>query len=368
MANDSTLAAYVIPSSNLAIRGRRFGTKPADAERVRYPLSTLGLFLAGILLPRPLCAQCASNASSCVNCHEAQGLRPVLQSAQPWHADHAFGDLCSGCHAGDPLAPTKLAAHVGVRQPFADLASACAPCHPNDAIARGDRYLALLRKPIAASPARGAGRSGVSTTANIVLAACAVLLSGALIVAFRRGRVRAAAARTQVARPPVATIHPYAAGTLLGLVVAVSEVAFSRPLAAAGAFDKLAAYLGRWLFPTSQYYARIMTPGITWQVWVIAGVLFGAWAGSALSRQARVRWLPDTQWVPRFGERRAPRLAIAFLGAVLVQVGAGIAGGCTSGLAISGGAALAPGAFVFMAGMFAGGIPTAWLWYRGRSE
>jgi hypothetical protein len=29
---------------------------------------------------------------------------------------------------------------------------------------------------------------------------------------------------------------------------------------------------------------------------------------------------------------------------------------------------LAPGAFLFMAGMFAGGIPTAWLWYRGRAD
>jgi len=81
-----------------------------------------------------------------------------------------------------------------------------------------------------------------------------------------------------------------------------------------------------------------------------------------------VRWLPDTQCQPRFGTSRGLRLAIAFFGAVLVQVGAGIAGGCTSGLAISGGSVLAPAAFLFMAGMFAGGIPTAWLWYRGRAD
>jgi hypothetical protein len=76
--------------------------------------------------------------------------------------------------------------------------------------------------------------------------------------------------------------------------------------------------------------------------------------------------LPDSQWRERFGASRLRRLAVAFSGACLVQLAAGIAGGCTSGLAISGGAALAPGAFVFMAGMFAGGIPTAWLWHRGR--
>ncbi len=109
-----------------------------------------------------------------------------------------------------------------------------------------------------------------------------------------------------------------------------------------------------------------MTPGITWQVWLIVGVLAGSFASSRLSGEARLRWLPDTQWEPRFGARTHLRLAIAFFGAVLVQLGAGIAGGCTSGLAISGGAALAPAAFLFMAGMFAGGIPAAWLWYRGR--
>lgn len=40
-------------------------------------------------------AQCSSSASSCVSCHEAQALRPVLQSPQAWHADHAFADLCA---------------------------------------------------------------------------------------------------------------------------------------------------------------------------------------------------------------------------------------------------------------------------------
>ncbi len=157
---------------------------------------------------------------------------------------------------------------------------------------------------------------------------------------------------------------PYLAGAMLGLVVAFSEVVCGRPLAAAGAFDKLAAYPGRWLFPRSQYYAHILSPGITWQVWLIVGVVAGSFLASLLSGEARLRWLPDTQWQTRFGPNRKRRLKLAFFGAMLVQIGAGIAGGCTSGLAISGGATLAPAAFLFMAGMFAGGIPTAWLWYR----
>jgi hypothetical protein len=109
-----------------------------------------------------------------------------------------------------------------------------------------------------------------------------------------------------------------------------------------------------------------MTPGITWQVWVVVGILAGACVAAAVSGELRLRWLPDTGWRERFGTSRSRRLAVAFAGACLVQLAAGIAGGCTSGLAISGGAALAPGAFLFMAGMFAGGIPTAWLWHRAQ--
>ena len=52
--------------------------------------------------------------------------------------------------------------------------------------------------------------------------------------------------------------------------------------------------------------------------------------------------------------------------AALIEYASAIAGGCTSGLALSGGIALAPGAFIFMAAMFATGIPTAWLVWRKR--
>ena len=61
----------------------------------------------------------------------------------------------------------------------------------------------------------------------------------------------------------------------------------------------------------------------------------------------------------RFGSQPALRWGIAFIGGVLIQYGAELARGCTSGLAVSGGIVLAPGAFGFMAAMFAAGVPTA---------
>ena len=76
--------------------------------------------------------------------------------------------------------------------------------------------------------------------------------------------------------------------------------------------------------------------------------------------------MPDQQWTAVFGRSRARRWAVMFFGAIVLEIGAGIAGGCTSGLAISGGMLLAPAAFIFIGAMFASGIATAALLYRGR--
>lgn len=350
---------------------RRWSAGRHDAcvgGRVRYALATL--LVVSMLAPAARArAQCTSVASSCVTCHETQGLRPVLQSAQPWHVDHGFGDLCAACHGGDPAASTADEAHVGLRRPLSEPAVSCAGCHADDAAARAERYAAAMTasspsttRPPPAPPPTASG----NPTAERVLAVIAAALAVALYFALRR--TRSTVGRAARVRLRDALWSPYLAGALLGLVVAFSELVCGRPVAVSGAFDKLAAYLGRWFFPTTPYYGQIMSPGITWQVWLIIGLLAGSFTSSKLSGEARLRWLPDTQWQARFGSSRALRLVIAFGGAVLVQVGAGIAGGCTSGLAISGGAALSPAAFLFMAGMFAGGIPAAWLTYRGKGD
>lgn len=340
------------------------------AEPLRF-VSAIGWQIAALVFAQPALAQCTSNASSCITCHDTQGLRPVLQSAQPWHVDHGFGDLCASCHAGEPSAAVQALAHVGLRDPLADPSTTCASCHEHDFAARAERYAmaAALPKPPTntGAQATSTSRPNAGSPANRWLAGLAASLGAALFFVLRRELGRSPKRRLG-AWLRAKIWNPYLAGALLGLVVAFSEVVYGQPLAAAGAFDKLAAYPGRWLFPGSQYYKHLMSPGISWQVWLVVGLFAGSFASSKLAGEARLRWLPDEQWQPRFGPSRAGRLTVAFLGALLVQVGAGIAGGCTSGLAISGGVVLAPAAFLFMAGMFAGGIPTAWLWHRGRSK
>jgi len=76
--------------------------------------------------------------------------------------------------------------------------------------------------------------------------------------------------------------------------------------------------------------------------------------------------MPEKQWTQTFGKSRVTRWVLVFFGAILLEYGVGLAGGCTSGLAIWGGLQLAPAAFLFMGGMFATGILTALIVYRKR--
>jgi len=166
---------------------------------------------------------------------------------------------------------------------------------------------------------------------------------------------------------------PYVAGVLLGLVAIAAVWASNNLLGASGAYENIAGMFGKALTPTlfdNLYFNFIMPPGITFGVLLLVGVFFGGMIGAATSRT--LLWgkkgaaNSDAQWKRIFGPQVWKRWLLAFIGAIILEYGAGIAGGCTSGLAISGGMLLAPSAFIFIMGMFASGILTAFLIYRKR--
>jgi hypothetical protein len=169
------------------------------------------------------------------------------------------------------------------------------------------------------------------------------------------------------------TWSPYVAGILLGLVGIAAVWASDNLLGASGAFENLAGLVGKAVAPAqfdNVYFNFIMPPGITYGVMMLIGIFFGGMIGAATSKT--LMWgkkksaNSDEQWKRIFGPQIWKRWLLAFIGAIILEYAAGIAGGCTSGLVISGGMLLAPAAFIFMAGMFASGIVTALIIYRRR--
>jgi uncharacterized protein len=166
---------------------------------------------------------------------------------------------------------------------------------------------------------------------------------------------------------------PYVAGMLLGVVGVLAVWLSNSLLGASGAFENLAGMIGKAVSPAlfdNLYFNYIMPPEITWSVILLVGIFFGGMLGAATS--GTLKWgkkdsaNSDEQWKSIFGPQTWKRWVLAFIGAIILEYAAGIAGGCTSGLAISGGMLLAPSAFLFIAGMFASGIVTALIIYRRR--
>ena len=162
---------------------------------------------------------------------------------------------------------------------------------------------------------------------------------------------------------------PYAAGILLGVTGMLAVWLSKSLLGASGAFENLAGMLGKAIAPQAfniMYFNFIMPSGITWGVVLLIGIIIGGGLGALSSGTWKISTNADPQWRMIFGPQTWKRWVLVFFGAIILEYGAGIAGGCTSGLLISGGMLLTPAAFIFMGAMFASGIVTTLLVYRKR--
>ncbi len=172
------------------------------------------------------------------------------------------------------------------------------------------------------------------------------------------------------------TWSPYVAGVLLGLVGLLTVLLAHTLLGASGAFESLAGLIGKKIAPAifnNIYWGAegartmpVIRPEITWSVILLVGIFFGGTLGALSSKTFKLRFNDDAQWKHIIGPQPWKRWAIGFVGAIIVEYGSGIAGGCTSGLAISGGMLFVPAAFIFMGGFMISGILTAMLVYRKR--
>jgi uncharacterized protein len=157
---------------------------------------------------------------------------------------------------------------------------------------------------------------------------------------------------------------PYAAGVGLGLVLLAAFALAGRGLGASGAFSSVASAAVAGIAPDQAAnpafapYLGAGGPLRDWLVIEIAGVVLGGFLSAWLAG----RLGGGVERGPRVSARA--RLAYAFGGGVAMGVGAKLARGCTSGQALTGGALLSVGSWLFIATAFAAAYLAAPLFRR----
>ncbi len=138
--------------------------------------------------------------------------------------------------------------------------------------------------------------------------------------------------------------NPYLAGIALGLVLLTSFLVMGHGLGASGAATRI-----------GQAITTADTSVLDdWLVFEVFGVFLGGLIGAYSAGRLKLGVIKGV------GVGTAQRLAFAFGGGVLMGLAARAARGCTSGQALSGGAVMSVGAWIFMLSVFGGGYALAW--------
>lgn len=160
---------------------------------------------------------------------------------------------------------------------------------------------------------------------------------------------------------------PYVAGILIGLLQIPAFMIMSTALGTSSSYVTAAVNLGQF-FDTSILeisYAKQHFEGAKnyWQLFVVVGIIIGAFLSSRLSGTKRSDISPI--WTNALcSSTRLTRFIMAFIGGFIMLLGARIADGCTSGHGISGVSQLTIGSMIAVFCMFVGGIITAFFFKR----
>jgi uncharacterized protein len=158
--------------------------------------------------------------------------------------------------------------------------------------------------------------------------------------------------------------NPYLAGTLLGIALLAAFVVAGQGLGAsafpkrvlAGACDLVAH---DWTAQSTVFAKYTQSnPLRNWLVIEVIGVILGGLLGALSAGRLK----SETVRSPRVS--RGMRWFLAFAGGIIMGIAASLGRGCTSGQALSGGASLAAGSWVYMMMVFGGGYAVAYFFRR----
>lgn len=159
---------------------------------------------------------------------------------------------------------------------------------------------------------------------------------------------------------------PYLVGVGLGLVLLASFFIAGHGLGASGAVMKTIVAAEKVVAQNhvdknpylAQYGGGDKNPLKDWYVFEVLGVLVGALISGGLAGRIK----KETNHGPRIDKKK--RWVFAVVGGMLFGFGARLARGCTSGVALSGGAVLSLGAWITMMAIFIGAYALAWFFRK----
>ena len=157
--------------------------------------------------------------------------------------------------------------------------------------------------------------------------------------------------------------NPYVAGVGLGLVLLAAFIIMGRGLGASGAFSTVVSTGVNAVAPkagqSNEFFSTYSNqvsenPLQDWYVIEVIGVLIGGFISGFLAH----RFKKTVDKGPNISVKG--RFTYAFIGGAIMGIGAKLARGCTSGQALTGGAQLNVGSWLFMIFIFIGGYATAY--------
>ena len=163
-------------------------------------------------------------------------------------------------------------------------------------------------------------------------------------------------------RAPRAYLNPYLGGALLGVVLFLTFYVTGNGLGASAAVNRI--QVGALALVAPDHVDRVAymaelgggsrKPFADPSVFLLIGTFLGGFVAGAMNGRLKA----ETRTGP--GVSVPVRWILAFAGGAIMMYGARMARGCTSGQALSGGAVLSVGSFVFMFAVFASAYALAW--------
>jgi hypothetical protein len=159
---------------------------------------------------------------------------------------------------------------------------------------------------------------------------------------------------------------PVHVGIAFAFVELLSFMISDRPLGASRGYTVIGSIFERVFFPEHAEkvpYWLLYTPYIDWTVALLVGIVCGSFISAISSKSFKIVAVPD-MWIQSVSASKLRRWIWAMIGGIMFGFGARMAGGCISGLMISGSVQLAPAGFIVMMTVWMGGVFTTLAFYR----